>query len=164
MLSNLKYYFLGTFFLIFLSLIVAGCTNSGPQFDKMEWLSGRWENENNGMRMIETWKRENGKGFLVNGYTMEGADTVFSEIINVTSKQGSIIYTVTISEQNNGEPVTFKLTENTGNKVVFENPEHDFPRKIIYQKHKADSIQVQIEGMVNRKPNKQKYYLKRTRN
>ena len=150
-------------FALFGSGLVA-CSNSGQQFEKMSWLSGRWEKESNGMKIIETWQRENGIGFLVQGYMLENADTVFTEFIKVTLKQGTIIYAVTLPDQNGTEPVTFKLTENTGQKVVFENPEHDYPQKITYQKHRADSMLVQLEGRSDQALKKQEYFLKRTDN
>ena len=104
-----------------------GCSNSKNEFDKLDWLAGRWENEHEGMKTIEIWERKNADEFQVKGLMLEGKDTVFSESINVAPKLGTIFYTVTISDQNNGKPVAFKLTENTGNRACFRKPEARFP-------------------------------------
>jgi hypothetical protein len=92
---------------------------------------------------------------------LEGSDTLFAENIKVAQKGREIFYTVTIAEENNGQPVAFKLTENTGNKAVFENPKHDFPQKISYQQTSPDSVLVQVSGLVKNKTQQQEYYLQK---
>jgi hypothetical protein len=43
----------------------------------------------------------------------------------------------------------FALVENTTKKFVFENKEHDFPQKIIYEFHKDGKLTTAIEGEEN---------------
>lgn len=40
----------------------------------------------------------------------------------------------------------FKLTRVTANEAVFENPEHDFPKRIIYRKKSATEMTASIDG------------------
>ena len=164
MSRSFKNLFFRTFLFTLFCCGLAACSNSGEQFRKMDWLNGRWENKSNNLKIIETWQRENGMGFLVKGYMLENTDTVFSESVKVTLKSGVIIYEVTLPNQNDSKPVMFKLTENTGRKVVFENPDHDFPQKITYQQHQPDSMLVQLEGRADQALEKQEYYLKRVGN
>jgi hypothetical protein len=42
-------------------------------------------------------------------------------------------YEATVSDQNSGKPVRFKLIGLTDNKMIFFNPEHDFPKKVEYE-------------------------------
>ncbi|MBK0402448.1 hypothetical protein I5M27_05590 [Adhaeribacter sp. BT258] len=130
----------------------------------MNWLTGRWENQREGIKTVEIWERKPVDEFQVRGFMLEGTDTLFAESIKVASKKRNIFYTVTIPDQNNGKPVAFKLTGNSGSELIFENPEHDFPQKITYQKAGPDSVLVQIEGVVKNKVKKSEYYLKKTRN
>lgn len=127
----------------------------------MDWLTGRWENTQEDLKTVEIWERKPA-GFQVRGFMLEGSDTLFAENIIVAQKGREIFYTVTIAEENNGQPVAFKLTENTGNKAVFENPKHDFPQKISYQQTSPDSVLVLVSGLVKNIPQQQEYYLKKS--
>ena len=40
----------------------------------------------------------------------------------------------------------FKLTRATNNEVVFENPEHDFPKRIIYRRTSDDALTASIDA------------------
>ncbi|HEX7294339.1 MAG TPA: DUF6265 family protein, partial [Pyrinomonadaceae bacterium] len=40
----------------------------------------------------------------------------------------------------------FKLTRVTDQEAVFENPEHDFPKRIIYRKSAEDALTASIDG------------------
>jgi hypothetical protein len=40
----------------------------------------------------------------------------------------------------------FKLTRASATEVVFENPQHDFPKRIIYRKGADDSLTASIDG------------------
>ena len=40
----------------------------------------------------------------------------------------------------------FKLTRASATEAVFENPEHDFPKRIIYRKGEADSMTASVDG------------------
>jgi hypothetical protein len=50
----------------------------------------------------------------------------------------------------NGQNITlFTLIEYSSKKFVFENKEHDFPQRIIYEFHKDGKLTAAIEGDVN---------------
>jgi hypothetical protein len=52
-----------------------------------------------------------------------------------------------------GRPATpFKLIEQSNKRVVFENTEHDFPRRIIYWMTDDGSLHAKIEGTLGGKP------------
>jgi hypothetical protein len=57
------------------------------------------------------------------------------------------IYSVTAGKQNNGQAVLFTATKNTATELVFENPEHDFPKKITYTLVTPDSLYAEISGV-----------------
>ncbi len=155
-------YHLFTIAYLFLVLI-HGC--SGPKMEKdlnsLQWLTGRWENENEGRKTVEVWSRENDKSYRIKGFMLEGTDTIFTENITVKPVKNHIDYTVVIADQNNGQPVSFKLTRNTGSEAVFENPAHDFPQKIRYIRLAPDSVKVQIAGKVKGKPVSEAYIMQK---
>ena len=127
----------------------------------MIWLEGRWEKESEGLKTVEIWERQKNKTYQVKGFMLEGQDTIFSEAISVKPGKTGIEYVVVIADQNNGQPVPFKLTANTDSKAVFENPEHDFPKIISYTKTSPDSVKVEIKGSIKGKPALETYMLKK---
>ncbi len=50
------------------------------------------------------------------------------------------------------EPMPFKLTKSSKTELVFENPKHDYPQRIIYTKDKKGDIAARIELMDGTKP------------
>jgi hypothetical protein len=43
-------------------------------------------------------------------------------------------------------PVAFPLVSVTDDTVVFENPDHDFPQRITYQRNGDDSVTATVEA------------------
>jgi hypothetical protein len=65
------------------------------------------------------------------GINLKGTDTVFVEKLKIIVRENTIFYVADVPE--NKEPVLFKATAITNTSVVFENPQHDFPKKIVYE-------------------------------
>jgi hypothetical protein len=57
---------------------------------------------------------------------------------------GEIFYMAKVVS--NDLPVAFKLTSCTTNTAIFENSQHDFPKKLSYQLNKDKSITVSVSG------------------
>ncbi|RZA03557.1 MAG: hypothetical protein EOP47_02405 [Sphingobacteriaceae bacterium] len=109
----------------------------------------------------EKWKKISATELHSLGYKVSGKDTTVLEKVQLTQKSGSIYYIV--NGQNNGDVVSFKLTEQVNNKFTFSNPKHDFPQKIIYHFVNKDSIHAWIDGQYNGKFVKQDFYYKRVK-
>ena len=132
------------------------------QLEKTEWLLGEWGNVTPEGELTERWKQENDSVYLGESYfVMNGRDTVFAETIRMEEASGKLTYTVTVPGQNNGKPVSFEMTSATDSQLVFENPQHDFPSKIVYNKITADSIMAEISGMEKGKPASQQFAMKK---
>lgn len=127
-----------------------------------EWLIGSWGHTTPEGALSEKWKKLNdsvmhGESYFVVG----GKDTVFAETVALTSENGKLAYTVTVPGQNDGKPVRFDLTSSNENQLVFENPQHDFPNKIVYNKITNDSLVAEISGTQNGKPASELMAMKR---
>lgn len=132
------------------------------EITKAEWLLGSWGNTSAEGELSENWEKVNdsvmhGESYFVVG----GKDTVFAETVELTSENGKLAYTVTVPGQNDEKPVRFDLTSSTENQLVFENPQHDFPNKIVYNKIPSDSLTAEISGMQKGKPASELMAMKR---
>lgn len=103
------------------------------QFKKLEWLIGNWQrcNAKPGESGIERWQKVSEYKLIGAGITLKGRDTVFAEALEICIQGKNILYIVKLSDER--LPVVFKLTRINENGFTFENPDHDFPKKIEYQ-------------------------------
>jgi hypothetical protein len=116
------------------------------QLEKAKWFLGRWENATKEENSQEIWKQKNDSTLFAESFVTVGKDTVFYEKVDLTQRNDSLFYIVSVRDQNKEKPVSFYLTKSTENQLVFENPKHDFPTKIEYNKITNDSIFAKIYG------------------
>jgi len=120
--------------------------NAGQKMgiEQLEWISGCWVLNDGQQRTEETWMKPAGQSMLGMSRTVAGGKTVFTEQIQIREANGQITYIVALSM--GAKPTVFKLIKQADNEVVFENPEHDFPQRIIYRRDSADALFARIEG------------------
>jgi hypothetical protein len=132
--------------LSFIILLIASCSPKKNTVD-FEWLIGTWSINTPKNKMFETWERLNDSTFK--GFTVMiiNDDTAYTESIAIEKRSDAWYYIPTVSNQNNNLPVEFKLVSTEDGKFAFENPQHDFPQRIIYSNPHSDSLHASIEGM-----------------
>jgi len=119
------------YFLLTLALLLATVSHS-QSLKALKWLEGTWERQNTkpGSNGFEIWEAPTKEAIVGKGLTIKGADTVFVEKLRIVSKDKKLYYVADVSQ--NAAPVYFELTEVTQTGFTCENPEHDFPKKIVY--------------------------------
>lgn len=122
---------------------------SDNDFKSLQSLQGIWKMETGRGPIYEEWQVKSNNKLSGRSYRINNSDTVIMERIELYIEGNSIIYSPVVSNQNNEQPVAFKLISNTGNRYIFENKEHDFPQRIIYNLVSKDSVHARIEGMRN---------------
>ncbi len=138
---------------------VAG--KNSEKMEELKWLLGTWTNENGEEFSQETWSRENENSFTAFSFTQVGKETVFSETMALEQKGDNLLLTVATANQNDQQPVTFKLISSENGQFTFENKNHDFPERITYTNPTKDSLHAWIEGTVNGEAKKVDFYFSR---
>lgn len=114
-------------------------------FKKLYALEGLWKMNTKRGVICEEWKKVD-KNYLQNkGYMIKGNDTIINERVALTNTKAGIHYTSTVEDQNNEKPIAFKMTKAESNIFVFENPAHDFPKRIVYKLVTSDSLHAYID-------------------
>ncbi len=127
---------------------------------KAAWFIGEWGNTSKEGELTERWKKENDSVYFGESYFVVGEkDTVFGEHVKLEDKNGKLSFTVTVPGQNDELPVTFLMTSSTDNQIVFENPKHDYPSKIVYNKVGNDSLVAEIFGLKKGKVASEKFLM-----
>lgn len=138
--------------LIALLVIICGFSQESSftqeDFEKLRPIVGTWVNKRSRGDIYETWKQKNEKEFAGMSYTLAQSDTIPLEKVRLYLQGGEIIYAPVAIGQNDDKEVLFKLKSIEGNRFVFENLQHDFPKRIVYDFRSADSLYAHIEGEV----------------
>ncbi|MCW5900777.1 MAG: hypothetical protein KIT10_16080 [Flavobacteriales bacterium] len=121
-------------------------------------LLGEWVSPMSDGRTVfhEQWHRT-GNGHLEGlGFVMSGADTVFIEQLGIHFTDSGTWYSATIPSQNGGLPVHFRRTADRDS-MVFVNPDHDFPQRIVYRPEEGPGWAVDVSGMERGTPRVERF-------
>jgi hypothetical protein len=125
---------------------MAGGAAAGPPFDALAWLAGAWAGTDaSGVVTEEHWTSPRGNTMFGVNRTIAGDETVFFEFLRIERDDDGLVY---LAAPRGRAPATpFRLIESDGTRLVFENPGHDFPQRIIYDLQ-ADGVtlELRIEG------------------
>ena len=111
--------------------------------EKVAWMAGTWQGTDQGMAMEEVWLAPAGGAMLgMHRDVARGRMTSF-EFFRIEESERGLVYL----SQPRGLPATpFHAVEVSGKRVVFENPEHDFPQRILYWLAEDGALHARIEG------------------
>jgi hypothetical protein len=112
--------------------------------DTARWVLGTWVADDGENSVIEEWRSVASGTFEGSGRTVSrktGA-VVSSESLRLVAMSSAVYYIAKVSH--NAYPVAFALTTCTAGRLVFENPGHDFPKRIVYSMRPNDGIEVEV--------------------
>ena len=133
---------------LFSVLFGRGDQTATPRLDDLAWMTGSWSGTSRGIEMEEHWTAPKGGSMIGIHRDVAKGRTVSFEFLRIEMQKDQIVY---LSMPNGRSPATpFPMKEVSGTRVVFENPAHDFPQRIIYWKDGND-LRARIEGTMNGK-------------
>ncbi|MEO8572543.1 MAG: DUF6265 family protein [Pyrinomonadaceae bacterium] len=105
---------------------------SSTKLSDLGWLAGCWEmnNEKSAMQITEMWMKPAGDAMIGVGRTLKAGKLINFEFLRIIETANGLAYVSRPS--GNKEDTAFPLKTSTANAVVFENPVHDFPQRILY--------------------------------
>ncbi len=119
-----------------------------PTIDSLAWMAGSWTGTARGVEMEEHWTAPKGNSMIGIHRDVGKGRTLLFEFQRIEQQGDRIVY---MAMPNGRSPATpFPLKEVSGTRVVFENPAHDFPQRIIYWKDGND-LCARIDGTMNGK-------------
>jgi hypothetical protein len=106
---------------------------------------GKWKMESNNA-VYEEWKIENETELTGKSYSIKNGIQDTDEVLYIKKFADTWAYVAVPEEQ---DITLFKLVKYSFNKFVFENEEHDFPQKIIYEFNGNGRLTASVEGKVD---------------
>jgi hypothetical protein len=133
-------------------LLLAASGNAGAEgcssLNVAEWLVGEWHATSGDKRMVERWQKVSPETFEGMGTTSRAAKVVESEALRLVAMEQRVFYVAKVAQ--NPIPIAFTLMQCDGQKLVFENPAHDFPKKLEYQLTNPDTFTVRVSDGAQR--------------
>ncbi len=118
----------------------SSCLDGG----KLYWLTGSWKMED--QDIYETWSVDSDTRLLGRSFAIADGDTSLLEHMSLEIKGGEGVFVARVTGQNGDQPVAFVLTRCDEGRLVFENPEHDFPQRIVYERGEHGTLLAWVEG------------------
>jgi hypothetical protein len=100
--------------------------------ETLAWLSGEWAEAKGDRWTEERWSRPRGGVMLGTSLSGRGGQAGNYEFVRIAADaDGTLTYYVS---NRGAPPVPFQLTSGGAAEVVFENPGHDYPTRIVYRR------------------------------
>jgi hypothetical protein len=156
--SSINFIAAGALGLVLCSTTIA--PSAAPTTDArwLDQLVGKWEGDVGGDRYVEEWHKVNADTYEGKAVTWKGDQAVSSEELRLTLFSGHWLYLV-----NPGGQGVSCFVRNSANATtwIFENNEHDFPKRIGYR-IAGETLMAWIAGK-NDQSNRMEFNLTRVR-
>ncbi len=130
------------------------------EIQKATWLLGEWEKTDSLGTLKEIWVNKNDSTFIGQSYYIQNnKDTIHNENIELVQAQEHLIYLALVKGENNNKAIPFQMTKDADSLLVFENPKHDYPKKIEYRLLKNKGLSITVFGKEKGKRNSETYLL-----
>jgi hypothetical protein len=121
-------------------------------FDKVSWLTGYWGGINkDGSKYEECWTSPTADFMQGSGRMSKNGTITMREHLTI-EKDGDDIFLYVLGYDEKLTPeeqgtIAFKLVKSSKTELVFENPKHNYPQRIIYKKDKKGNIAARVEQL-----------------
>lgn len=114
----------------------------GP-LEAVALLSGSWVGATPDGVVEEHWSHAAGSLLVGMGRVTAGGATKLFEALRVEARPGGLVY---VAQPRGGAPTEFRLSPtSTKERLVFENPDHDYPKRLVYERA-GRALRVEISG------------------
>ena len=98
--------------------------------DEIGWLAGAWVGARGSGSIEERWSPPLGGAMLGVSRTVSRDRMSAFEYLRIVERDGGLVY---VAQPGGGAPTEFVLTDLTATHAVFDNPRHDYPKRIVYE-------------------------------
>jgi Domain of unknown function (DUF6265) len=110
-----------------------GSAAPSTQLQAPAWLAGQWCSQSGKDTIEEHWMPASGSFMIGMSRTRTALNTKSFEFLRIQPVEGQMAL---IAQPGGGKPTVFKQTASENNWMRFENPTHDFPKRIEYRRNK----------------------------
>ena len=147
--------------------LVAHLPQPDPKFSlpASDWpgliLPGAWVMNTPRGQILEKWESTSQDVLTGRSYRIRNQDTTLMETVRLIRENQEVFYIPTVEGQNEGKPVRFRMTSSHNNTFVFENPDHDYPKRVVYDFKNREVIHAWIDAGESQKEMRSDYFFHR---
>lgn len=127
--------------------LLASIADAQVAIDQLSWMGGCWALHRPDGITEEHWTQPAGGTMIGMSRSVRGGKTTEYEFLQIRDVGGKLAY---VARPSGGAETVFPLKAMEPGEVIFENPDHDFPQRIIYRRQPS-GITARIEGTVDGK-------------
>ena len=127
-----------------LTLVVMTLPLHAQEIEKLSWMTGVWTQNRDGETVQESWLGPRGNMMAGVNLTTSPKHLTTFEFFRIVTTPSGISY---LASPGGKPPVEFKQKELGDKRVVFENPAHDFPQRVMYWIEPDGAMKARIEGI-----------------
>ena len=120
----------------------------------LAWLADAWVGTKGSRSIEERWSPPLGGAMLGVSRTVSRGRMSSFEYLRIVERDGGLVY---IAQPGGKSPTEFVLTELTATRAVFDNPRHDYPKRIVYERSGEDDLTATIGFMKGGTPRRFEY-------
>jgi hypothetical protein len=109
---------------------------------QLAWLAGCWQHQTGARTVDEHWLAPSGDSLLGVSRTVKDGRLVSHELMIIRARAAKLVFEAHPSGQPTAE---FPATAIDARRITFENPAHDFPQRITYERQQ-DQLKATVEG------------------
>ena len=132
-----------------LAIWILGAASAAAADDiaRLSWLAGCWTGTHDEVTTEEHWTSPAGGEMVGMNKAVSEGRVVFFEFLRIAPQEGKLCY---LASPRGGAVTAFCATTISEHRVVFENRKHDFPQRIVYERHDG-GLRARTEGTVDGK-------------
>jgi hypothetical protein len=130
--------------LVLLTPVLLASAQDRPtaEIGRVAWIGGCWQLTRGGEVIDEQWMAPRAGVMLGMARTVRNDRVTSREFVVIRVLDGRLVYEANPSGQ---APATFTATSVAGDRVVFENPEHDYPKRITYARQASGALLASVD-------------------
>jgi len=139
-------------------LAIAAAPLAAAPIDELAWLAGCWAAERGDAGSGEIWTTPAGATVLGTSRTVRGGRTVAHEFMLIVDGPHGLMF---IAAPSAYPAASFRAVRVEPRSVTFENPDKDFPQRVIYESPDDATLVGRIEGQHDGRERRVDYPMKR---
>ena len=128
--------------LFLLTILLAIASKAADNLTLPLWLAGNWKTAHRDAIVEETWNAPAAGMMMGMSRTFTPERTRSFEFVRIEQRGSEFFY---VAQPQGEKPTDFKMTKLEDGLIVFENPKHDFPKRISYRRVDADHVTARID-------------------
>jgi hypothetical protein len=128
--------------------------------DVPTWIIGCWTGSRGAETFTERWFAADASTLMGTSHTVKGGVLTAFEFLRVVMKAGVPVY---VAQPQGAPPTEFAATAQSAAEVTFENPAHDFPKRVGYRRVDATHLTAWIDGGTSGKGPRIEFPMSKTR-